>query len=189
MGKIRVSNRNRVAGSVNGRQFMIFCQTFMRVKSYEQNYNQKMRKLQQKFPNNKVKKFWGKHHCYTMGPLWGFGSPFFSSILDRRTQRIAVCTIVDHCRVFSKPMQGQENWKQGIVKMSFCPRCACENWPHIKTLMGSPCVKNLISIRFIYYFNIFALCEQFWKRRMLGPLLRNLGPLLVPFLLKIGSPF
>ena len=47
---------------------------------------------------------------------------------------------------------------------------------------------DFILIRFLDYFNIFALCEQFWKNRILGPLLRRLGPLLVPFLLKIGSP-
>ena len=53
-------------------------------------------------------------------------------------------------------------------------------------------ISEEILIWFLDYFNIFALCEQFWKSRtlgpLLGPLLHNLGPLLVPFLLKIRSP-
>ena len=49
-------------------------------------------------------------------------------------------------------------------------------------------ISEEILIRFLDYFNIFALCEQFWKIRILGPLLRQKGPLLVPFLLKTGSP-
>ena len=54
--------------------------------------------------------------------------------------------------------------------------------------MGRPCAWNFILIRFLDYFNIFALCDQFWKIWNLGPLIRRQGLLLVPFLLKIGSP-
>ena len=42
---------------------------------------------------------------------------------------------------------------------------------------------------FLDYFNIFALSEQFWKNWTWVPFYVKKGPLLVPFLLKIGSPF
>ena len=34
-------------------------------------------------------------------------------------------------------------------------------------------ISEEILIWFLDYFNIFALCEQFWKIRILGPLLRQ----------------
>ena len=59
-------------------------------------------------------------------------------------------------------------------------------------------ISEEILIWFLDYFNIFALCEQFWKIQILGPLLRQkrvpfgspfcqkLGPLWVPFLQFLG---
>ena len=49
-------------------------------------------------------------------------------------------------------------------------------------------ISEEILIWFLDYFNIFALCEQFWKIRILGPLLRQKGSPWVPFLPKTGSP-
>ena len=54
-------------------------------------------------------------------------------------------------------------------------------------------ISEEILIRFLDYFNIFALCEQFWKIRILGPLLRQkgspLGPLFAKNWVPFGSPF
>ena len=47
-------------------------------------------------------------------------------------------------------------------------------------------ISEEILIRFLDYFNIFALCEQFWKIRILGPLLRQKGS---PFCPKLGPLF
>ena len=47
-------------------------------------------------------------------------------------------------------------------------------------------ISEEILIRFLDYFNIFALCEQFWKKRILGPLLRQKGS---PFCQKLGPLF
>ena len=59
--------------------------------------------------------------------------------------------------------------------------------------MWKSIISEEILIRFLDYFNIFALCEQFWKIRILGPLLRQKGsPLGPPFAknwVPFGSPF
>ena len=54
-------------------------------------------------------------------------------------------------------------------------------------------ISEEILIWFLDYFNIFALCEQLWKNRILGPLLRQkgspLGPLFAKNWVPFGSPF
>ena len=54
-------------------------------------------------------------------------------------------------------------------------------------------ISEEILIWFLDYFNIFALCEQLWKIRILGPLLRQkgspLGPLFAKNWVPFGSPF
>ena len=54
-------------------------------------------------------------------------------------------------------------------------------------------ISEEILIWFLDYFYIFALCEQFWKIRILGPLLRQngspLGPLFAKNWVPFGSPF
>ena len=82
--------------------------------------------------------FWGPGSPW--GPFWGFGSPFnvlgpLFSILDCRTLRIALRTNVDHCRVFSKPMQGNVLFPQDGLAL---------------------CLKFYSNL-FFYCFTIFAL--------------------------------
>ena len=59
--------------------------------------------------------------------------------------------------------------------------------------MGKLTISEEILIRFLDYFNIFALCEQFRKIRILGPLLRQkespFGPLFAQNWVPFGSPF
>ena len=50
-------------------------------------------------------------------------------------------------------------------------------------------ISEEILIWFLDYFNIFALCEQFWKIRILGPLLRQKGSPLGPLFAKNWVPF
>ena len=50
-------------------------------------------------------------------------------------------------------------------------------------------ISEEILIQFLDYFNIFALCEQFWKIRILGPLLRQKGSPLGPLFAQNWVPF
>ena len=50
-------------------------------------------------------------------------------------------------------------------------------------------ISEEILIWFLDYFNIFALCEQLWKIRILGPLLRQKGSPLGPLFAKNWVPF
>ena len=67
--------------------------------------------------------------------------------------------------------------------------------------MGRPCVWNFILNWFLDYFNIFTLCEQFWKNRIWvpfwvpfyvvwvpfwSPFCSKVGPLWVPFWFDLG---
>ena len=65
--------------------------------------------------------------------------------------------------------------------------------------MGRPCVWHFILIWFLDYFNIFALCEQFWKHWIWVPFYvvwvpfwshfcSKVGPLWVPFWLWNSAP-
>ena len=49
-------------------------------------------------------------------------------------------------------------------------------------------ISEEILIWFLDYFNIFALCEQLWTIRILGPLYVKNGPLWVPFFAKNWVP-
>ena len=59
--------------------------------------------------------------------------------------------------------------------------------------MWKSIISEEILIRFLDYFNIFALCKQLWKIRILGPLLCQkwspLGPLFAKNWVPFGSPF
>ena len=50
-------------------------------------------------------------------------------------------------------------------------------------------ISEEILIWFLDYFNILALCEQLWKIRILGPLLRQKGSPLGPLFAKKWVPF
>ena len=55
--------------------------------------------------------------------------------------------------------------------------------------MWKSTISEEILIWFLDYFNIFALCEQLWKIRILGPLLRQKGSPLGPLFAKNWVPF
>ena len=110
-----------------------------------------------------------------LGPLWVpivcFGSGPLFSILDYECKRTAAC-------ILFRPF----NISKVYVSQLYVILLLFQN--------NVFCLWNFALIRFPGNFYILALCERFWKIRILGPLLRSLGPLFaqnwVPFLGFLG---
>ena len=94
-----------------------------------------------------------------LGPLFMFWVPFFNFTLNNAKNSCSY-----HCRVFSKPMQGNVLFPQDGLAL---------------------CLKFYSNL-FFYCFTIFALWELVWKKSNFGsPFCSKLGPLFRIF----GSPF